>query len=1125
MAVPHFEQCLSILKLLELHVYYPKKITREMALTVPGEVIARKDLNKTCNQPWFMLQNIIAGNYEGMSFAINTQTSVSESRGPETLLSNYLQGRKPTDSGCLVNPLDVLTSLFICCDDFLRQMLVEKLSNCQLGIPLLLPVIDATPQTSGVEMLSWATSTIRKQWKTASGQPVEQSMAVHPLPIVSALRIGRPRLSKSKILNETMNSKHDHFFHSKCTGGSVRKIVSNGIVELMWYLPVGSDRDSFPGAFGVMNLRGNAVNHSLQRTFLTKASSTAIIFCQRDMSNKEEIYSITSRNDQHSHLILVFDENPNEEWFKTLEHVLPAYKNEGKQVHVLTDNYTNNVADKVREAINMCMSNDFADQTTSKSLEDCEIIASHADIRIDEKDYGDNYECKLKAVDLLVCLQAEHDKDKHLPLQAISRKIALKTYEQIDMKFKDMSTESYIYKMDSEIMDLRKKQSDLWKDKSEMIMVKKFLESVAFTSLGRSYFYNWMGTMLDRHSIHNLQLIRENKPTSMNNSEIVEEFQRKLSNASLGLEHLNREIAQIYEMASELSRMESDIQTFPEIAAHMLIDGQPLEIMDGDATYVPTTWLKAVFNCLKARIGNKKLFVLSVVGVQGSGKSTMLNTMFGLKFAVGAGRCTRGAFAQLVPLDEDLKKKYKSDYIMVIDTEGLCAPEFAGIDDNNKRDNKLATFIIALADCTIINVMADNQAGIQDILQIAVYALMKMESTNIKPSCIFVHQCKGDLLTSEKNITSDFHLKKVLDKSTRIAADIQKTSFKSFEEVISFQPEKHVVYIPNLWQEHPPMATTNPEYIRNVLELRNLAFSVMGGHSNSIDEFSFKFTGVSKAVLYEEFAFSFIHAVEIHSYNGLENEYIDASRDFRRTCMSNQHAFVNACKNMSAAKIKEEGTQILEVYTRKLDKCSEILRNRMKEYICKNPKAAQWEARINSRLYELILEMRKTLRKEFEIVKQAVIWKTKIEKGYLQEIYQKSGELAKKLRADGTSESELETEFNRCWEEWINNTPKLTELIDIETTLEGILRKTGLDDKFLTQNILSMLTKKQNVDVSLDDVIENCSASKCDLRNIISNIQEMAIASIDDYRDKGSSCDESIIQDVVNVVYNVLQNP
>jgi ABC-type branched-subunit amino acid transport system ATPase component len=75
--------------------------------------------------------------------------------------------------------------------------------------------------------------------------------------------------------------------------------------------------------------------------------------------------------------------------------------------------------------------------------------------------------------------------------------------------------------------------------------------------------------------------------------------------------------------------------------------------MDGDTSTIPLTWIRAVFDQVKFIIGNKRVCVVSVIGVQSSGKSTMLNTMFGLDFAVSAGRCTRGIYAQLVKTDNE----------------------------------------------------------------------------------------------------------------------------------------------------------------------------------------------------------------------------------------------------------------------------------------------------------------------------------------------------------------------------------------------------------------------------------------------------------------------------------------
>ena len=82
-----------------------------------------------------------------------------------------------------------------------------------------------------------------------------------------------------------------------------------------------------------------------------------------------------------------------------------------------------------------------------------------------------------------------------------------------------------------------------------------------------------------------------------------------------------------------------------------------------------------IINQNKTGTSNPQVFVLSVLGLQSTGKSTLMNTLFGVQFSVSAGRCTRGAFMQLLPVHSSLQRKCKYQYFLIIDTEGLRAPE------------------------------------------------------------------------------------------------------------------------------------------------------------------------------------------------------------------------------------------------------------------------------------------------------------------------------------------------------------------------------------------------------------------------------------------------------------------
>lgn len=165
----------------------------------------------------------------------------------------------------------------------------------------------------------------------------------------------------------------------------------------------------------------------------------------------------------------------------------------------------------------------------------------------------------------------------------------------------------------------------------------------------------------------------------------------------------------------------------PTLAAELLIAGHPLELMDGDTAYVPLIWVSAVLDEVISKLGDPRVFVLSVLGIQSSGKSTMLNAMFGLQFAVSAGRCTKGAFMQLVRVSEEMKEVLKFDYILVIDTEGLRALDQAG-HNTIHHDNELSTFVVGLGNMTLINIFGENLHEMQEVLQIVVHAFMRMNA-------------------------------------------------------------------------------------------------------------------------------------------------------------------------------------------------------------------------------------------------------------------------------------------------------------------------------------------------------------------------------------------------------------
>lgn len=142
-------------------------------------------------------------------------------------------------------------------------------------------------------------------------------------------------------------------------------------------------------------------------------------------------------------------------------------------------------------------------------------------------------------------------------------------------------------------------------------------------------------------------------------------FQAKLeyTNQSVSLTQIWREMSHVYVGNPRRNK----IKFLPSLAAQHLLDGFPLELQDGDTGHLNEKWLDAVFHSIIEKIGDVRVFVQSVIGVQSAGKSTLLNTMFGTQFNCGDGMCSRGINMQLV------QSKFSPlfDYILVLDTEGI----------------------------------------------------------------------------------------------------------------------------------------------------------------------------------------------------------------------------------------------------------------------------------------------------------------------------------------------------------------------------------------------------------------------------------------------------------------------
>ncbi|MCO5593060.1 hypothetical protein L7F22_047065 [Adiantum nelumboides] len=186
----------------------------------------------------------------------------------------------------------------------------------------------------------------------------------------------------------------------------------------------------------------------------------------------------------------------------------------------------------------------------------------------------------------------------------------------------------------------------------------------------------------------------------------------------LGVGNLWRELCHIFVASPKQHR------NFATLAARHLMDGFSMEILDGDSGMFCREWVDTILSelhTLTTQALNKqrpaRVFVLSVVGLQSSGKSTLLNLMFGTQLHTSAGRCTRGVHFQLVKAERD-----EYDYVLLLDTEGIRSPEFYGLYGSHIRDNRLGTFALLPVDASVLLVPNEDDTGLKEVLSMALLA-------------------------------------------------------------------------------------------------------------------------------------------------------------------------------------------------------------------------------------------------------------------------------------------------------------------------------------------------------------------------------------------------------------------
>ncbi|XP_075784754.1 up-regulator of cell proliferation-like isoform X2 [Pelodiscus sinensis] len=773
--------------------------------------------------PWHFLRKVLALDGAARNTSLGQGTPGDQAGREE----NEGQGEggeilphSNTDSRASLHPLDILCAVLLCSDSFLQQEILSRMSMCQFALPLLLPALDSPRCTQ----LLWAMRDIVRRWRPHSLAQSrgfrEESLVLTPMPTISFVRLGSCRFSKSQLLNEVLSpaqQHHNFFVHRDMESGNVPREIADGLVEIAWYFPAGREKsDLFPEPVVITNLRGDIESHWLQFRFLTEISSAVFIITEGIGEREYALFSSLQGSSTQYYFILNHESSKQTETQEFLSKLAPVLKL-SKQ-HVLEKEIGTN-QEEFTEKLCSVIGSIMDDHPKEMSTEGMAEAARALGIQLDE----DCEECQTAST----CakeITAEIKEMRHYKRRTLKLQGALKDLNNVEREMcqlkgqGDIPTEEYKSRLKEKWLQIRAQQYE--RDLPDGLT--KFVNGIGMLSpRAIHYFLKCMTFNLDCIASGNL-LRQQPGPSTL------PKLNESSSGCSLGVEHFLRELGQFYEAEysmmkeGKIAKNQRKFIHFPRLAADLMLEGFPMELVDGDASNIPLQWVTDVLTELHGKLrGKSRMLVLSVLGGQGTGKSTLLNTIFGLQFAVSSGRCTRGAFMSLVKVAETFQQDLACDFLLVIDTEGLKAPEPAKLEDGYQHNNELATLVFGLSDITLVNMAMENATEMQAVLQVVVHAFLRMEEVGHTPTCLFVHQSVKDAAAYEQNMRDRKYLAEQLNEMIKAAAKMEKLQTQiTVSDLMGDTPEKQNWYLPGLWQEDLPMAPVSTGYSENICELK-----------------------------------------------------------------------------------------------------------------------------------------------------------------------------------------------------------------------------------------------------------------------------------------------------------------
>jgi GTPase Era involved in 16S rRNA processing len=617
-----------------------------------------------------------------------------------------------------VSRLDCITCLMNVVSPAVASDLLSVMAQFPTSLPLLVTSLE---NSSRIDLTPWLCG-ITVKWEC--GRIIENSLFIDPFRLLVAFRLGKNEYGKSTILNQLFAT--DNVFSSKGEDGAVfgEPACLHGSAEFV-FLTRETCKDT---------LWENSVKH-----FYAHGQNEIILLANvhGDITDQLDTIAVLNRF-SCSYLAFVMpdcDESALSDFTRAV-----GSDNRVTTIRVDPKDYDPHADIKIVQLV----SNETIKKVckaVEKALQLCEVVH-----------HFDHHTLQVPDITNVKIVQSVSTPQSAEIVNLVRQKSCKTTKQSLHLKQLNDNNEQSPTTLNSELDEVVRLFIDVFKlptDELNMAVIHLEKELSRLSNAESARARSEVAKL--KSSLQNAGTVNPDPNEAARLQAEIRIALEKIDHMNLGFEHLLRKTAQLYTSVVQETRSSSSggggaVYRLPQTVAQLIVDGHAVELLDGDAGYIPMAWFLAVCKNISQLRPNLRVYVVSILGLQSSGKSTLLNSLFACRFAVSVGRCSRGLFMRLLIVDEKISKDYDFDAILLIDSEGLGSTEKINDPEAVKKDRLLATFAMSISSMTIINVLGDTAKDLAEILQIAIVTMARLKKADISPDVTMVQH-----LLTEKN--------------------------------------------------------------------------------------------------------------------------------------------------------------------------------------------------------------------------------------------------------------------------------------------------------------------------------------------------------------------------------------